>query len=161
MIGWLLALCALPLFAQKTHTLCAACHADQVAAFQTHKHFSKGLSCDACHGASTQHRNSTGAVAPDRVAAPEEVPALCGGCHAAEKSEYAASRHGQLVLAKSRTRAAHCGTCHGVHNLRTAVQMRQQCNKCHATLAESHPRVAAEASCFTCHAKHTLKGARG
>jgi len=37
----LLLLLALPLLAQKTHEFCAPCHSEQVADFQTHKHFQK------------------------------------------------------------------------------------------------------------------------
>ena len=69
---------------------------------QTHAHFRKGLSCDACHGPSLKHRTSTGAVPPDRVAAPDEVLALCGGCHSIEQKEYLESKHGKLVMARSR-----------------------------------------------------------
>jgi hypothetical protein len=122
------------LLAQKTHEFCAPCHSEQVADFQTHPHFQKGLSCDACHGPSVKHRTSTGAVPPDRVAAPDEVPALCGGCHAAEAKEFLDSKHGKLVMARSKVKAANCTTCHGVHNLRMP-----------------------QASCMSCHNKHTLR----
>jgi Cytochrome c3 len=149
----------LPGLAQKTHEFCASCHSEQVADFQTHPHFQKGLSCDACHGASVKHRTSTGAVPPDRVAAPDEVPALCGGCHGAEQKEYLASAHGKLVVSRSKTKAANCATCHGVHNLRNAKQTQLQCGRCHAMLAASHPAVTAGASCMSCHAKHTLVAA--
>ena len=149
------ALLCLPLLAaEKTHEFCNACHTEQVADFKTHTHFQKGLSCDACHGASLKHRNSTGAVPPDRVAAPDEVPALCGQCHSAQQEEYSGSKHGAAVLA--RQKAAHCTTCHGVHNLRTARQMQQQCRKCHPMLPAAHPAVASAAQCMSCHAKHTL-----
>ncbi|MGH9720483.1 MAG: cytochrome c3 family protein [Bryobacteraceae bacterium] len=154
--GLVLLLCTLPLAGQKVHELCAPCHAEQVADFYSHTHFQKGLSCDVCHGASVKHRTSTGAVAPDRVAAPDEAPALCGACHTAQGKEYSASQHGKLVLARSKTRAANCATCHGVHNARAARAMLQQCQKCHATLPASHPALTAGSTCFGCHSKHTL-----
>ena len=97
----LLALYASSLFAQKTHEFCAPCHAEQVGDFQTHPHFAKGLSCDACHGQSVKHRTSTGAASPDRVAAPDEVPALCGTCHPAQKKEYLTTKHATLVMSHS------------------------------------------------------------
>ncbi|MGH9662041.1 MAG: cytochrome c3 family protein, partial [Bryobacteraceae bacterium] len=75
------------MLAQKAHEYCVACHTSQVEDFQAHKHFERGLSCDACHGASVKHRTSTGAVSPDRVAAADEQPALCGGCHAGPSKE--------------------------------------------------------------------------
>ena len=140
------------LMAQKTHEYCAPCHSEQVADFQIHPHFQKGLSCDVCHGPSVKHRTSTGAVPPDKVAAPDEVPALCGGCHAVEAKEFLDSKHGKLVMARSKLRAANCTTCHGVHNLR-----KPQCQSCHATLPSAHPAVPAEGSCMSCHNKHTLR----
>jgi hypothetical protein len=120
------------LMLQKTPEFCAPCHSEQVADFQNHAHFKKGLSCDACHGPSVKHRTSTGAVPPDRVAAPDEVPALCGGCHSAELKEFLESKHGQLVMARSKVKAANCTTCHGVHSLR-------------------------KPQCLSCHGKHTLR----
>ena len=140
--------------AEKTHEFCNACHTEQVADFKTHTHFQKGLSCDACHGPSVKHRGSTGAVPPDRVAAPDEVPALCGQCHNPQQKEYSGSKHGVLLLA--RQKAAQCTTCHGVHNPRTARQMQTQCLRCHAALPAAHPALAAEAQCMSCHARHTL-----
>ena len=138
---------------------CAPCHSEQIGDFQSHKHSSKGLSCAVCHGAAEKHRNSNGESPPDRVAAPNEVPALCGSCHAGELKDYTASKHGALVLALSKTKAANCNTCHGVHGLKTANQMLVQCNRCHAALPESckkDPPVAAGIACMGCHARHTL-----
>jgi hypothetical protein len=152
-------LLCLPLAGQKTHEFCAPCHSEQVVDFQAHKHFQKGLSCDACHGPSLKHRTSTGAVPPDRVAAPDEVPPLCGGCHAAQLKEFAPSKHGKLVLARSKVKGANCTTCHGVHNPRTPAQTLQQCQKCHATLPASHP-AAAPSSCMGCHGPHSLTASR-
>jgi hypothetical protein len=164
---WALAalLWALPLCAEKTHELCAPCHAQQVADFQKHPHFQKEISCDACHGASVKHRSSTGASAPDRVASADEVPALCGACHAAENKEYAASKHGVLVLARAKVKAPNCATCHGVHSLRAAQQTEAQCQRCHAALptaCKATPASKAGAvSCMNCHARHTLRAMRG
>jgi hypothetical protein len=145
-----------PSAAQKTHELCAPCHSEQTADFQGHPHSQAGLSCDACHGRSEKHRTAQGAAPPDRVAAPDEVPALCGGCHAAQHKEFLPSKHGQLVMARSKVKAANCGTCHGVHYLRSTAQMHQQCGRCHASLPASHPKTTSSA-CMSCHAKHTLK----
>ena len=124
--------------------------------FQSHKHSKSGLSCAACHGESVQHRDANGAIAVDKKAAPHEVPALCGGCHATQLKDYAAGKHGKLVMAKAEKQAANCGICHGVHSLRTAKQTQLQCNKCHATFSEGHPKFAAGTLCWTCHQPHTL-----
>ncbi len=139
----ILLLLALPLLAQKTHELCAPCHAEQVADFQSHPHFQKGLSCDACHGPSVKHRTSLGAPPPDRVAAPDEVPALCGGCHAAQARDYLASRHGKLVMARSKVKAANCVTCHGMHNPRAAAKI---CQRCHTEAPSADPHTLAAKS---------------
>lgn len=155
-----------PALAQKTHEFCAPCHAEQVTDFQAHPHFQKGLNCDACHGSSVKHRTSTGAAPPDRVAAPDEVPALCGGCHAQQAKDYAITRHSKLVLEHAGVKAANCATCHGVHNLRTPAQIARQCERCHATVPSSckaaPAKKAAAVSCMNCHATHTLiaRGAR-
>ena len=47
------------------------------------------------------------------------------------------SKHGQLVLAKAKVRAPHCGTCHGVHSVRTPQGIEAQCKRCHAQLPAS------------------------
>ena len=149
-------LLTLPLAAQKVHEICNTCHAEQVADFQKHKHFTKSLSCDICHGPSERHRNSNGAVAPDRVAAPDEIPALCGACHTVENQAYSTSKHAKLVLARSKVKAAHCATCHSNHAPRTIIQTLIQCNRCHSALPAQHPKFAVEATCLTCHDRHTL-----
>ncbi|HYI93086.1 MAG TPA: cytochrome c3 family protein [Bryobacteraceae bacterium] len=142
--------------------LCQSCHAEYVDDVKSHKHGARGISCEACHGVSTQHRNSVGASSPDKVAAPDEVPALCGTCHQEQRKLYATSAHGKLVAASSKTRAANCGTCHGVHAQRNETAMKRQCDRCHTTLPAAcvaKPLVAVAAgklSCAGCHNPHTL-----
>jgi hypothetical protein len=63
------------------HELCKACHSEIASDFLSHPHAKASLSCDTCHGESVRHRESGGGTAPDRVAAPDQVPALCGTCH--------------------------------------------------------------------------------
>ena len=142
---------------------CTPCHDAQIADFKSHKHASIGVVCSVCHGESVKHRNSNGESAPDRVAAPNEVPALCGACHTGQLKDYTPSKHGALVLSLSKTRAANCNTCHGVHALKTAVQTMVQCNRCHASTPESckqPPKTSAKIACVGCHAKHTLVAAK-
>ncbi|HUQ94448.1 MAG TPA: cytochrome c3 family protein [Bryobacteraceae bacterium] len=160
MIWLALALLAGIGLAQETGMLCAPCHAEQLADWKTHKHFAKNVGCEVCHGASQQHRNAVGATSPDQVAAPDEVPALCGQCHSGQRKPYEASKHGKLVLARSETRAANCATCHGVHSPRGGAAMQRQCDRCHATLpAACSKKVQAGAgklACAACHDPHTL-----
>ncbi|MBS1825087.1 MAG: cytochrome c3 family protein [Acidobacteria bacterium] len=156
---WLLLAAGLILQAQEGAKVCAACHSDPFEELQKHKHFAKSISCETCHGASEQHRNAVGATPPDKVAAPDQQPALCGACHPAQRKPFESSKHGQLVLAKSRTRAASCGTCHGVHSARNAVAMLRQCERCHAALpaaCKKEGEAAGKLICATCHDPHTL-----
>ncbi len=150
----LLVLLALPAYAQTVHQLCGNCHSEQVEDLRKHKHFAKGLSCDACHGPSVQHREANGASPPDRVAAADQQPALCGACHPGPAKHYSASKHGRLVLAHSEKKAPSCTICHGVHSLRTPAQMKMQCNRCHAQLQPGHPKFAAQTLCVSCHPGH-------
>jgi hypothetical protein len=163
---WALALLALTAFSgsaqqqQEVGKQCLSCHIEYVEDLRSHKHAAKGISCEVCHGDSQQHRNAVGATSPDRVAAPDEVPALCGGCHVPQGKLYATSAHGKLVLSSSKTRAANCGTCHGVHALRNAVAMKRQCDRCHAELPAACKKGTAGESklvCASCHNPHTLK----
>jgi hypothetical protein len=119
---------------QRTDELCQPCHAEQVSDFKEHPHFRKGLSCDLCHGKSEKHMKAVGGAAPDRVAAPDEVPALCGTCHSAQHKEYLPTAHAKLVLARARTKAPNCGACHGVHGPRNA---RAQCSRCHMEIPQA------------------------
>lgn len=147
-------------FGQEIGKQCLPCHSEHVGDLKTHKHAARQVGCEVCHGPSQVHRNAVGAAAPDRVAAPEEVPALCGGCHVQQRKEYEGSKHGKLVLARSKTRAANCGTCHGVHSLRDASAMKKQCDRCHASLpaaCTSTPQgTAGKLVCASCHSPHLL-----
>jgi len=142
--------------AQPVQELCKACHLEQVTDWETHRHAAKQVACDACHGASTRHRTSVGNVPPDRIAGPAEQARLCGACHAKPAQEYSGTRHGALVLASSRTRAAACTTCHGTHTLRTVAAMEKQCARCHASL----PAPCKPTGCATCHKPHQLAARR-
>jgi hypothetical protein len=146
--------CAVPCAAtaQPVHTLCAPCHAEQVADFRMHPHSAKSLSCDACHGASVKHREAAGGAPPDRVAGPQEVPALCGTCHAAQRAQFDKSKHAAVLALASRLRAPNCGTCHGVHAKNAAAQIDSRCGRCHMELPPSCKR---DVRCVSCHDKHT------
>jgi hypothetical protein len=127
---------AAALAAQPVHELCSACHAEQVADFEPHPHFAKKLSCDICHGRSEKHMKAVGSAPPDRVAAPDEVPALCGTCHAPQLKEYSPTAHAKLVLARAKTKAPNCASCHGYHGPRPA---KAQCSRCHMETPKTAP----------------------
>jgi len=153
-----------PIFAdEKTRDFCKVCHGETVQDFLSHPHSEKGLDCDTCHGESVKHRSSQGNTEPDRIAAPHEVPGLCGACHAGKGSttiqeQYSASKHGQLVLAMERVRAPHCGTCDVQHSMREAKGLEAQCKRCHtqlpASCAATPVSTKARISCANCHAAH-------
>lgn len=150
--------------APKQHELCAVCHKEIVEDFVSHPHFKIGMECNACHGESVEHRTSEGHAAPDRVASPAEIPALCGNCHRGKgarpiQAEYLESKHGKLVMAESKTRAPHCGTCHGVHTVRDAKAMEFQCRRCHTQLpaaCSGSPAPTAKLNCAGCHTPHVF-----
>jgi hypothetical protein len=147
----------LPVAAQKALELCAACHQTQTDDFSRHAHMAKGLSCDTCHGASKEHRESTGQRPPDRVAGPLEMPALCGSCHTGQAKDYKAGKHWQMI--EARKRSASCATCHSTHTPRAAKAIEAQCTRCHDTRPAAcggKPRFAASVSCAGCHNQHSL-----
>ena len=159
MIWWLLMLAGT---AQgQTPHACSPCHTEQIADFGSHKHASKaGLECGVCHGPSDKHRKSNGEASPDRVAAPDEVAAMCGNCHAQEKSQYMQSKH-QVAMVRRTVKSANCSTCHGHHAMKEWTVTQAGCAKCHATTpaaCKGKPAgsAVAKVSCMNCHARHTL-----
>jgi hypothetical protein len=145
--------------AEPVHTLCQACHSEQVGDFLKHPHAAKSLSCDACHGTSVKHREAAGGAPPDKVAGPQEVPGLCGGCHATQKTQFDKSRHAAILAMAGRVRVPNCGTCHGVHAQNTAVQMQARCQRCHTQLpaaCRTEPTAAHPIRCIECHVDHTM-----
>jgi hypothetical protein len=153
----LIALIALPLTAQKPPTeTCMPCHAAEVADFQTHPHFAKGLGCDTCHAKSITHRNSKGEALPDRWAAGKQALELCGGCHKAELKSYLTSEHAKLALAQSDVAAPVCITCHGVHKRNGASRIERTCLGCHEASFSGAAKVAeGKVSCTHCHSAHS------
>lgn len=141
----------------QVHQLCQPCHTEAAGDVESHPHFAKKVSCDACHGTSEKHRLAAGGAAPDKVATREQVPVLCGGCHVSERKSYDTSRHAAVLVAGSKS--AQCATCHGNHALRQLSAMATRCQSCHTKLpsaCSAAPRVAAKVSCAGCHPQHTF-----
>ena len=128
---WLLILLAQP----PTHQQCQQCHTEAASDVESHPHFAKAVSCDACHGKSEKHVAATGHAAPDRVATREQVPPLCGTCHPAQRKAYDTSRHSAVL--KAGQKSAHCATCHGNHSLRTTKAIQTSCARCHPKLPDA------------------------
>lgn len=141
--------------APTVHEACKQCHTEAAGDVESHPHFAKGVSCDACHGASEKHRAASGHTAPDRVAVREQVPPLCGTCHPSERKSYETSRHGAVL--KTGEKSAQCATCHGNHSLRSARAIETSCVRCHASTpaaCAAPPKQAAKVRCAGCHAPH-------
>jgi hypothetical protein len=154
---------------QAVHEFCKPCHSEITTDFLSHPHAKAALSCDTCHGESVRHRESGGGADPDRVAAPDQVPALCGACHdhavaaatgAAKTllSQYESSKHGVFLAERSKVRAPHCATCHGEHRLRPARAIQSSCARCHQQLPQAcsgePPSQASAVRCANCHTPH-------
>lgn len=141
----------------QVHQLCKPCHSEAAGDVESHPHFKKNVSCDACHGTSEKHRLAVGGAAPDKVATREQVPVLCGGCHVAERKSYDTSKHAAVLTAGAKS--AHCVTCHGNHALRPVAAMAARCQACHPSLpaaCAAKPAVAAKVSCAGCHPQHAF-----
>jgi len=132
-----------------THQLCQQCHTEPASDVESHPHFAKGVSCDACHGKSEKHRAATGHAAPDRVATRDQIPPLCGTCHANQLKTYQATRHWAVL--KAGEKSAQCATCHGNHSLKSAKATQVTCERCHATRPAA---CAAKPQCTSCHQPH-------
>ena len=154
---------------QPVHEFCKPCHSEITTDFLNHPHAKAALSCDTCHGDSVRHRESGGGADPDRVAAPDQVPALCGTCHdrpvdnatvpaSTLLSQYKSSKHGVFVAERSKVRAPHCATCHGEHGLRAARAIQLSCARCHQQLPQACsgelPLQASAVRCANCHTPH-------
>jgi hypothetical protein len=153
--------------AQKFHEVCGVCHSEIASDFLAHPHSRNALDCDSCHGASLRHRSSEGGSPPDRLAIGREIPALCEACHAGDEPEsigkqFFGSKHGRTLLSGGRSRAPHCGTCHGVHRVRPPRGMERACKQCHDTLPAAcgaAPPKVAQVSCAGCHQPHRFAAA--
>ena len=126
-------------------------------------HFSKAISCAACHGGDPRESDQNVAMSASRgfkLRVPRRgVPEFCGNCHSDtnfmgkyqpqprvdQLAQYTNSVHGQR-LAAGRKRAAECVDCHGVHNTRAVSdplsiaspqRVSQTCAKCHASTTEA------------------------
>ncbi len=102
----------------------------------------------------------------------EEIPAICGKCHADVLATYKTSVHGQEV-SQGNANAAVCSDCHTTHNIENPhdsngrLVITQNCGNCHEDKLESyvetyHGKVTKlgygeTAKCFDCHGSHDIK----
>ncbi len=151
---------------------CAVCHADMAEAavdvadyFQVDVHGRASLSCADCHGGDPTSDDPDVAMSKEAGfrGAPDELaqPAFCARCHSDaaymrrfdpglpidQLTLYRTSRHGQRNAAGDR-KVATCVSCHGVHDIRPAVEPK----------STVHPTRVAE-TCGVCHTNKTLMAA--
>lgn len=125
--------------------------------------------CYNCHDAHYVYPKGS----PVRTEWRLNIPNTCGKCHAAERTAYAGSVHGQEVLQKSNPGAAVCSDCHTTHDVEnpamdsTRLVITRNCGNCHADSLDSytdtyHGKVntlgyAYTAKCFDCHGSHGIR----
>jgi hypothetical protein len=155
----LLASLAFPAVAQtENKARCAtSCHGKEVTAYQADVH-REVLGCVDCHGGdptNTRDKDKAHDPAKGYRGRPkrEEIPELCGNCHADpermalyslatdELALYRVSAHGIAVLKEGKTDAAVCSDCHHAHGILPSHDRRAPtaptnqpatCAQCHA-----------------------------
>lgn len=144
----------------------ANCHGKEAKSLRDSVHFG-ALSCIDCHGGDpTALRDKDGSHAADAgfrgSLAREEIPSLCGDCHAdpvrmhafALRADqlilYRASGHGRALFERGNEKAAVCTDCHGAHGILPASDPRASTAKANLP-----------ATCGACHADPELMQASG
>lgn len=176
---------------------CAACHQKETDAYTTSIHgvsrsmgTSGAATCIDCHG----KHDMVPAKDPKSPVYKINLPATCGRCHNNPglneeyklkyphvQSQYQESIHGRALLEKGLIVAPSCNDCHGVHDIKRAVDrsspinklhVADTCGKCHLgieavynksvhgqLLAKGDPRGPACSDCHTAHQIEPPKGA--
>ncbi|HEV2114634.1 MAG TPA: cytochrome b/b6 domain-containing protein, partial [Terriglobales bacterium] len=142
--------------------VCATCHADQQAAYDSGFHAAalkkgdtRAARCVDCHG--SPHEIVPASDPASRVHR-TNIPATCGACHgqkfvmeasghsAQPFASYQESVHGRAVAAGSE-KAAVCTDCHGSHDIRTAgdpkspifkFNVPNTCAQCHGNVKKAY-----------------------
>ncbi|MGB8643831.1 MAG: cytochrome c3 family protein [Anaerolineae bacterium] len=171
--------------------LCASCHSDveamrqydlttdEWAQYQQSVHgkrLAQGdlnvATCTTCHdGHGTKAVND-----PSSQVYPENVPALCAGCHANadlmkpygiptnQYDLYKQSVHGIALLQNQDARAPSCATCHGTHGAAPPglQEVSNVCGSCHSATQDYYLKGAHASNkpgtpkCVTCHGRYDV-----
>jgi cytochrome b subunit of formate dehydrogenase len=123
------------------------------------------LPCTMCHQDITE--------VPHKVTDRPKVD--CGACHAAQKTEYLKSVHGDEAVWKLNPAAATCASCHTSHYVASPksdaakLAIIQNCGSCHKENFKSfldtyHGQITSlgytyTAKCFDCHGSHGIQRA--
>jgi len=130
--------------------LCATCHLQivQTRSTLTHtdewvtsSHALHGVGCEKCHGGdattsdrTAAHRGVTRASDPSSPVSRGQLPATCGGCHAAETNAFERSTHNEL-LQTGDAWAPTCTTCHSsmAADVLSPTDLERSCAHCHVS----------------------------
>jgi DNA-directed RNA polymerase subunit RPC12/RpoP len=145
-----------------TSYLCVTCHAENRDAFVQGVHAERGIKCHDCHGGNPNADEERAAHSGRFIGTPTKAQtvALCASCHAdpnkmrpyglpsGEMAEFAASRHGRLLLQGRDNNAPSCVDCHDAHLIRRPDDARSDvyptnipatCARCHSDQALMAP----------------------
>jgi hypothetical protein len=119
---------------------CVHCHADlggalgqPVSDWRRSIHAANRVFCFNCHGGDPADYTML-SMSPEKgfigIPAEEDIPSICGRCHAGVTEDYFRSVHGQ-TLGEG---VPHCATCHGHHAVQRSTPdliNPQLCSRCH------------------------------
>jgi DmsE family decaheme c-type cytochrome len=137
----------------QTAKICTGCHQSSLETqnFAKSEHLANGVSCTACH---SPHNSSD---LNFMLAKPQT--ALCYGCHAAQKAEFARPYRHRVDVG-----LIQCSDCHNPHGTQVGHQVRAAagqfavCTKCHTDtmgpFVFEHAPVKTEEGCLSCHTPH-------
>jgi hypothetical protein len=110
--------------ASNSNTLCYVCHFDLQTEQITTTHLAKGVTCNACHGASAHHMHDEMLMTkPDILYGRDEVEQMCKRCHQPHKDPNAVAAFRKEWTGRTRpngravTEESICTDCHGTHNI--------------------------------------------
>jgi hypothetical protein len=106
------------------NSLCYVCHINLQDELITTVHLAEGITCDKCHGLSTEHMNDEMFMTkPDKLFGRTEVERMCLDCHQSHKDPQAVEAFRAKWLGRARpngravTPESVCTDCHGTHNI--------------------------------------------
>ena len=135
-------------FAQESQTekpggnsKCYVCHPSMKTEELTVNHLTLGVTCDVCHGLSTEHMHDEMLMTkPDLLFGRSEVRQMCSSCHkpGGERSFYGLEDHDPKVVeefikswrgrirpnGRAVTKDSICTDCHGTHNITKAAEQK-------------------------------------
>ena len=166
------------------HSAIAKEHRESIHGISLSEGIDEAAMCWNCHGS----HDILKVTDPNSKVYPKNIAQTCGKCHDDPKlakkfsfsvknpgSNYSNSVHGKLIAAGSND-APTCVTCHGVHNIKNAVQpgstisayeVPQTCGKCHKGIENEYEEsihwirvrqgVRDAPVCNDCHNEHDIQ----